>query len=172
MPRLGQTRESNAVISQLAQHFNRCMVAPNPNFRQAIAEALRGQHLMRHLECELVHIEPGYVIAELPLRQYHEQQLGIVHGGVIATIADVAAGFASFTLTPEGFQPVTAELHILFLQPGRGERLRAYGRVLHAGGRLHFAEADVFCLAQDVETHIARASSTLALIQLNATAVG
>ncbi|MCS7176912.1 MAG: PaaI family thioesterase [Candidatus Kapabacteria bacterium] len=92
----------------------------------------------------------------------------MVHGGLIATLADVAAGFASFTLTPEGFQPVTAELHVLFFQPGRGERLRAVGRVLHAGHRLHFAEARIFCLQDSAETLIAQATSTLALIRIPA----
>ncbi len=123
---------------------------------------------MHLLGCELTHVEPGYAVAEVALRPEHEQQLGIVHGGLIATLADVAAGFASFTLVPEGFQPVTAELHILFFQPGRGERLRAIGRVLHAGRRLHFAEARILCIANGSEMEIARATSTLALIRPSA----
>ncbi|MCS6965401.1 MAG: PaaI family thioesterase [Candidatus Kapabacteria bacterium] len=139
---------------------------PNPRFREAITAALRGQRLMQYLGCELTHIEPGFAVAEVALKPQHEQQLGIVHGGLIATLADVAAGFASFTLTPEGFQPVTTDLHVLFFQPGRGERLQALGRVLHAGNRLHFAEARILCLCNGTETLIAQATSTLALIRV------
>jgi uncharacterized protein (TIGR00369 family) len=141
--------------------------APNPRYREAITAALHGQRLMHHLDCQLVHFEPGSAIAEVVLQPYHTQQLGIVHGGLIATLADVAAGFASFTLAPEGFQPVTAELHLLFFQPGKGERLRAVGRVLHAGERLHFAEAQIYCIAEGTETLIAQATSTLALIRIS-----
>ncbi len=143
------------------------MEIPNPDFRTAIATALKGQRLMKHLGCELVHIEPGLAIAEVALQEFHQQQLGIVHGGLIATLADVAAGFASFTLTPAGFQPVTAELHVLFFQPGRGERLRAIGKVLHAGNRLHFAEARIFCLHNGTEMLIAHATSTLSLLRIS-----
>ncbi len=141
-------------------------VPPNPNFREAIAEALQGQRLMHYLGCTLTHIEPGYVVAEVTLQSHHQQQLGIVHGGLIATLADVAAGFASFTLTPPGFQPVTAQLQVLFFQPAKGERLRAFGRVQHAGHRLHFAEATILALNNDTETVIAQATSLLSLVRL------
>jgi uncharacterized protein (TIGR00369 family) len=145
------------------------MDAPNPCFREVIAAALKGQRLMQYLGCELLHLEPGHAIAEVTLQEHHQQQLGIVHGGLIATLADVAAGFASFTLTPAGLQPVTVDLHVLFFQPGRGERLRAIGRVLHAGNRLHFAEARIVCLRNGTETLIAQATSTLALIRVSDT---
>ncbi len=120
---------------------------------------------MKHIRCELTVIEPGYVEAVIELDTIHQQQIGLVHGGVTATIADVAAGFAGFTLVGEDEHTVTAEIKISYFRKGLGQRLRAVGRVVKAGTSMHFCEADVFCVQADgTEDLIARATTTMAVI--------
>ncbi len=120
---------------------------------------------MKHIGCRLTVIEPGSVVAELDLQPFHRQQSGITHGGVIATIADVASGFAGFTLIAHNQQMVTVELKNSYLIPAVGRSLRAVGKVVKHGTTLSFCEADVFVLGEDGEYRLcARATATMAII--------
>lgn len=121
---------------------------------------------MKLTGCILTLIEPGHVVAEIPLGRQHQQQIGLVHGGVTATIADVAAGFAGFTLVAPGEHTVTAEIKISYLRKGKGNLLRAIGRVIKPGKAFHFCEANVYCIDEHgIESHIAHATTTMAIIR-------
>lgn len=140
----------------------------NPEFRQTILRHLERQEFMKHIGCRLTIIEAGYVEAEIKIEQLHEQQIGLVHGGVTATIADVAAGFAGFTLCAPDEHTVTAEIKISYFTPAKGGVLRAIGRVVKPGRSLHFCEADVINIQPDgSQKLIARATSVMAVIRPN-----
>ena len=124
-----------------------------------IREKLKGQGFMHLIGADLTRIEPGRVEATVPLTPQHQQQLGYAHGGLIATLADLTAGFASVALVQKPV--VTAELKVSYLNPGIGRELRAVGWVLKAGRRLHFCEAEVWC--DDVL--VAKASATTAVVE-------
>lgn len=129
-----------------------------------IRRKLTRQHFMHHIGADLTLIEEGRVEAELTLQQQHTQHVGFAHGGLVATMADLVAGFAAVTLVPEGTGVVTAELKTSYLHPGIGQRLRAVGWVLKAGRRLHFCEAEVWC----DELLIAKATATMAVVEPSA----
>lgn len=138
----------------------------NPDFRQTIINHLERQEFMKHIGCVLTVIEPGYVEAEITLGKEHQQQIGLVHGGVTATIADVAAGFAGFTLVGPDEHTVTAELKVSYFRKGLGAKLRAVGTVAKAGNSMHFCEASVYCANDDGEEElIAKATTTMAIIR-------
>ena len=126
-----------------------------------IREKLKRQHFMHLIGADLTRIESGRIEAELALGQQHQQQRGFAHGGLVATMADLAAGFAATTLVPENFGVVTSDLKVSYLNPGVGQRIKAIGWVLKSGRRLHFCEAEVWC--DDVL--IAKASATMAVIE-------
>lgn len=126
-----------------------------------IRRKLERQYFMHLIGADLTRIEPGRIEVALALGQQHQQQRGFVHGGLTATMADLAAGFAAVTLVPDGAGVVTADLKISYLNPGVGARLRAIGWVLKAGRRLHFCEAEVWC--DDVL--IAKATATMAVVE-------
>ena len=67
----------------------------------------------------------------------------IVHGGAIATLADVCLASVGFTQAEEGHTTVTADLKIDFLRPAKLGRLIARGTVRHRTKRLAFCEATV-----------------------------
>lgn len=134
-----------------------------------MANALTGQQVMRDFGMELV--EYGYGTARVELNQLeprHLQKMGFVHGGVIATMADVVTGFAAFTLTPEDKRVVTAELSVQYFRPGVGERMFGLGKVEKAGQMLHFCEAEIYVESEHVNggepTLIAKAKSIMAVI--------
>ena len=136
----------------------------NPNFRQVVHEHLQGQYFMKLIGFELDIIEAGRVEGFLSLEQKHKQQRGFAHGGLVATLADITAGFAASTLVPEGHNVVTGELKVSYLNPGVGDTLRAKGWVLKQGRKINFCEAEVWSIHSNDEILIAKASASMITI--------
>lgn len=126
-----------------------------------IRRKLLRQNFMHLIGADLTTIAPGRVEAELDLGQQHLQQRGFAHGGLVATMADLVAGFAGVTLLPDDYGLVTADLKISYLNPGVGAKIKAIGWVLKPGRRLHFCEAEVWC----DEVLIAKATATMAVLE-------
>ena len=125
-----------------------------------IRRKLERQHFMHLIGADLTRIELGRIEAELALGQQHQQQRGFAHGGLVATMADLAAGFAAVTLVPDGVGVVTSDLKVSYLNPGVGTRMKAIGWVLKAGRRLLFCEAEVWC----DDLLVAKASATMVVV--------
>lgn len=136
----------------------------NPNFKQDIEEKLKRQHFMKLMNFKLTKIEEGNIEGELNIEEIHKQQKGFVHGGVIATMADIVAGFAAVSLVPADYHVVTAEIKISYLDPGIGEKLTAKGWVIRQGKNLNFCEAEIFAIKNKTKKLIAKASTTMATI--------
>ena len=134
---------------------------PVDSLETRIRRKLTRQHFMHLIGADLTRIEPGRIEAEVTLQQQHQQHTGFAHGGLVATMADLVAGFAAVTLVPDGTGVVTVELKTSYLHPGVGQKLRAVGWVLKAGRRLHFCESEV--LSDD--KLIAKASATMAVVE-------
>lgn len=114
----------------------------------AYAERVRGsfarQSLMATLGARLERVEPGAVTVALPRSDGILQQHGFVHGGAVAAIADVAAGYAALSLTPPGTGVLTVEIKINLLAPARAPLFRAEGRVIRPGRTLTMCQTEVF----------------------------
>jgi uncharacterized protein (TIGR00369 family) len=69
--------------------------------------------------------------------------LGLVHGGMLCTLLDSAAGCAVQTLLPAGAGYSSIEIKVSFLEPLRIDAgaIEARGRALRVGRRVAFAEA-------------------------------
>jgi len=137
----------------------------NPDFEQDIREKLERQGFMKLLGFTMTKIEVGRIEGELNLAQQHLQHKGFAHGGVIATVADIVAGFAAVSLVPKGHHVVTAELKVSYFHPGVGDRLLAKGYVIKPGRKLNFCEAEVYVVKEGEEPLlIAKATTTMATI--------
>ena len=93
-------------------------------------------------EVESVH--KGRAIFRLDVRPRHKQIHGVVHGGILAALADTTAAIAAYTAVPRGTEIVTVELKINYLEPVPGGRIKADGRVLRAGTNFVVAECEIF----------------------------
>jgi len=124
----------------------------NPNFAARVRDSFGRQPMMAHIGAELVTIEPGYCEIHLPYRRELTQQHGYIHGGVLATIIDSAAGYAAFSLMPAESSILTVEYKLNILRPGEGERMIARGRVLKSGRSLSVVNADAYAVKGGVET--------------------
>ena len=69
----------------------------------------------------------------VPITPIVNNSLGIVHGGVTATILDTAMGTLANYLLPEGFRAVTNQLNIHYIAPGIGDFLRCRAEIVHQG---------------------------------------
>jgi uncharacterized protein (TIGR00369 family) len=70
---------------------------------------------------------------------------GNLQGGVMAAFADALLGGAAAAHLPEDRYPALADMHISLLRPApAGMTLTGRGRILKAGKRVLFAEAEIF----------------------------
>ncbi len=69
----------------------------------------------------------------------------MVHGGAIATLADVTVMAAAWSteLAPESLRGVTISMSVQYLAPARSTDLIAVGRVLHRGKSLVHCEVEI-----------------------------
>jgi uncharacterized protein (TIGR00369 family) len=90
--------------------------------------------------------EIGSIHVELVPQARHYNPLGTVHGGVISTLLDTAAGCSVHSTLAAGEGYTSLDLTVKFLRPVTVDsgRLRAEGRVIHRGRRTALAEALLF----------------------------
>jgi uncharacterized protein (TIGR00369 family) len=106
----------------------------------------------------------GRVSSRLPLQPRHLQHTGVVHAGVMVTMADHSMGAAAQSMAADGCFVLTAELSTQLLRPAQGESLVCEARVVKPGRQVCFTEADVYALQGDRRVHVVRASATMALV--------
>ena len=116
---------------------------------------------MKTLGAQLGAIDSGFCEITLVHHPSLTQQHGLFHGGVVATIADNAAGFAAYTLMKDGRQPLTVEFKINLIAPNVGSSLLARAEVLSSGRRISHVRSDVFSYDRGVEALTATALVTI-----------
>ncbi|MGA2098614.1 MAG: PaaI family thioesterase [Candidatus Acidiferrum sp.] len=96
------------------------------------------------LGLSLMSLEKGHVVFSMRVKRRHKQFHGVVHGGVLATVADTVAAIAAYTTVPKGTEIATVELKINFLEPVPGGLIKAEGRVLRTGRNFVVTECEIF----------------------------
>jgi uncharacterized protein (TIGR00369 family) len=130
----------------------------------ALRTIFKAAPFIASLGIELESVSEGTCCTSLQVRREHLQQNGVVHAGVIATLADHTAGGAASSVLPQGSYPLTAEFKINLLRPASGQKLRCVSRVLKPGRNLVVAESEVFSDSDDCAVLSAKAMVTLAVI--------
>ena len=94
------------------------------------------------LDYELTVVEPGFVDFEIEPKEFHYNPIGTVHGGVALTLMDSAMSCAVQTMLPAGTGYTTLELKLNFVRgiTAKTGRMRAEGKIVHAGARTAIAE--------------------------------
>ena len=133
----------------------------DPDFVERVRASFDRQAFMAHIGAELARVEPGAVDIAMAFKPELRQQHGFFHAGDTVSIADSAGGYAALTLYPPGSGVLTTELKINLLNPARGERLIARGRVVKPGRTLTVTRSDVYGVSDDGETHVATALLTM-----------
>jgi uncharacterized protein (TIGR00369 family) len=99
---------------------------------------------MRWLKAKIISAEKGHTKVEICIREEMTNPLGMLHGGVIASIHDEITGLTNACLGQMG-SFVTTDLHTRFFRPAKnGETIIAEGTIVRAGKSVVFAESMIF----------------------------
>ena len=94
---------------------------------------------------KLVEVSEGRAVFTIEPDERHYNGLGIVHGGLAATLLDSALGCAINTMMPAGKIFTTLEMKINYVRPIRREigEVRCEASVIYVGGRVATAEGRI-----------------------------
>ncbi|MGB4703093.1 MAG: PaaI family thioesterase [Syntrophomonadaceae bacterium] len=113
-----------------------------------ICQSVENTPFYKLIGIQLTALGPGEAEIQLKAAPQHTNPLGLLHGGVLMSIADAAMGNAIRSL---GIKGVTADCSISFLASASLDGLLlAKGKVVKAGKRLVFARAEVLSDGQIV----------------------
>ena len=93
----------------------------------------------------LAELEEGRAVFTVEPAEYHYNPIGVVHGGLAATLLDSAMGCAVHSTLPAGAGYTTLEIKVNYVRAmtaGTG-LVRCEARVIHVGGRTATAEGYV-----------------------------
>jgi uncharacterized protein (TIGR00369 family) len=97
------------------------------------------------LGLELDEVDAGRTVFSMLADEIHENPMGTMHGGIVATLVDTAMGCALSSRLPANAGFTTLELktnYVRAITQATG-RVFAEGTVVHAGGRVATTEARV-----------------------------
>ena len=109
---------------------------------------------------EILELTEGRSRCSLQLQDHHHNNGGRVHGGVLTSLVDTAAGVAVRSVRPEGKLSATTDLSISFIRPPKGSSIEAVAEVIHSGRQLFRTEISVF---SDFKL-VARATATFMIV--------
>lgn len=112
--------------------------------RLRMQKAMERAAFNRLLGIELLSVGQGIALLALDYRPELSQDYGYLHGGVLASLADVAVAVALVPMLHRGEHMATIELSIQYLLPvTEGMRVEAAARVLRRGKAVAVAEVDI-----------------------------
>ncbi|MFT5020920.1 MAG: hypothetical protein ACI9CU_002325 [Polaribacter sp.] len=135
-------------------------------YKHKVEQSFATQNFMEHLGAELVDVQPGYCEIHIPYSENLTQQNGFFHAGVIGTVADNTAGYASLSLMKEHSSVLSVEFKLNLMRPAEGDLLIGKGHVLKYGKTLTICRADVFIVKYGIEKLCAAAQLTMIEIPL------
>ena len=109
----------------------------------ALKERIRTSPFHQWAGMDLVSVGDGRAEVSMRLEPQHFNPQGIVHGGIIAAVADTSIGLALRSMLKPGFTHRTAQLNVHFVAKGEGTRIVGRGRSVHLGRQMGYGEAEV-----------------------------
>lgn len=94
------------------------------------------------VEFELVGVREGHIEVAFTPQEWQYNPLGVVHGGMAATILDTVLGICVHTTLEAGQGHTTVDLAVKYLRPMTAETgpVTAVGDVVHRGRRIATSE--------------------------------
>src|ERR1700726_3673966 len=86
---------------------------------------------------------PGRVKMRMRVDERHLQVHGVVHGGILAALADTAGGLATYMACPRGTRVATIEMKINFLEAVEAGSVTAEAVVVRIGRHIAVADCDL-----------------------------
>jgi len=116
---------------------------PGIEFLRAIRDGrLPGPPIAQLLGFSLAEVEPGYAVFECVPGERHYNPIGVVHGGLAMTLLDSCMGCCVQSAMPagSGYTTLEAKTNLVRAITSATGKLRAIGKLVHAGKRVATAE--------------------------------
>ena len=129
-----------------AELAERARALPGLDFLRAIRDGeLPAAPIQELMGFELVEVEEGEVAFRATPGEQHYNPIGVVHGGLAATLLDSAMGASVHSTLPLGSGYTTLETKFNLVRPivADGGTVLAEGRLVHRGSRVATAEGRV-----------------------------
>src|SRR5215469_14323632 len=111
---------------------------------ELVRQRLKESNSSELLGFDVESVHDGRAIFGMDVRPRHKQIHGVVHGGILAALADTTAAIAAYTVVPKGTELATLELKINYLEPVPGGRIKADARVLRRGRNFVVTECEIY----------------------------
>lgn len=113
--------------------------------RKIVAGELPRPPISALMNFSLAELSEGYAVFAVEPAEYHYNPIGIVHGGLAATLLDSAMGCAVHSMLPAGTGYTTLEIKVNFVRALTAEtgRVRCEAKLIHIGGRTATAEGRI-----------------------------
>lgn len=118
---------------------------------QKIKDDFKKQHFMQMLGVEILTIEEGTVKLSCVKKQELTQQHGFFHAGVLASILDMACGYAALSVMPKNADVLSVEFKTNLLRPANANSIIATGKVIKNGKTLVFCEGKITDITEQKE---------------------
>ena len=138
----------------------------DPDFEARVRASFAAQSAMKSLQIKLLSLQPGEVTMQLEKSDHLLQQQGFMHGGVLTAGLDSACGFAALTLSTQSVEVLSIEFKTSFFRPVTTDKVQVTGRVIKAGKRVSFCEAEAFSLEDYDQILLAKMSSSVAMVDV------
>lgn len=110
------------------------------------------------LKLKYKHLNDKKIHVTLPVQDVFINSLGVIHGGVISSLADVAQANL-IRADEEGVQQaVTVDLNVSFLKPATGANLNAIAQIIKQGRTLIHTECLIY---NDKDEKVAKSKAIL-----------
>lgn len=103
----------------------------------------------------LTELGEGRAVFTVEPAEYHYNPIGVVHGGLAATLLDSAMGCAVHSTLPAGVGYTTLEIKVNYVRALTAETggVRCEAQVIHVGGRTATAEGKVLDASGKLYAH-------------------
>jgi len=99
---------------------------------------------LEFLGFKLIAWKKGYTKIEMPVRSEHRNSIGYLHGGVIASLLDIACAVAgSYGVSNKNIS-ITINLNCNYMAPHTAKKAIAEGELVRSTKALFFAQARLF----------------------------
>ncbi|HVM40459.1 MAG TPA: PaaI family thioesterase, partial [Acidimicrobiia bacterium] len=100
--------------------------------------------LHEYLGVEFEHVGDGRSVIRLPLSDHVRGLVAPVHGGVLATLSDIACGAAmAGSFDPAVEVPVSVDLHVRYYRQPKASPVVAEATIVHRGSRIVGVECSI-----------------------------
>lgn len=107
-----------------------------------LRKRLQASGTAKQMGFRITRVERGRVVLQMRVKRHHKQVHGVVHGGVLAALADTAGGLASCSAA-DWRRVATIEMKINYLEAVAKGTVVADARVVRMGRHIAVVDCDI-----------------------------